>query len=72
MAKTLQLNFTAGNGKNIALTVDQPRADLTAQEVEAAMQAIIAADVFKMDDYSLETVKSARIIDREVTELIQH
>lgn len=72
MAKTLQLNFTTGHGKNIALTVDEPRTDLTAPEVEAAMQAIIDADVFKVDDYSLEAIKSARIIDRDVTDLIKN
>ena len=43
MAKTLQLNFSTANGKNMMLTVDEPRADLTAPAVEAAMQAVIAS-----------------------------
>lgn len=70
MAKTLQMNFTTENGKNVSLTVDQPREDLTVPEVEAAMQAIINGDVFRVDDFPLKTVKNARIIDRNVTELI--
>ncbi|MDS9472601.1 DUF2922 domain-containing protein [Sporosarcina pasteurii] len=70
MAKTLQLNFTTENGKNVTLTVDEPRADLTAPAVEAAMQAIIASGIFEVDDYPLEAIKSARIIERDVTELL--
>ena len=43
MAKTLQLNFSTANGKNMMLSVDEPRADLTTPEVEATMQAVIAS-----------------------------
>ncbi|AOV08734.1 DUF2922 domain-containing protein [Sporosarcina ureilytica] len=71
MAKTLQLNFNTANGKNVTLTVDEPRADLTAPAVEAAMQAIIASGVFEVDDYPLETAKSARIVERDVTDIIK-
>jgi len=41
MAKTLQLDFSTTTGKNVILTMDEPRANLTATEVEATMQAII-------------------------------
>ena len=70
MAKTLQLNFSTANGKNMMLTVDEPRADLTAPAVEAAMQAVIASGVFEMDGFPLETSKGARIVERNVTEIV--
>ena len=72
MTKTLQLVFNTENGKSVTLSVDEPREDLTAPEVEAAMQEIIASGVFEVDDYPLETIKSARIIERGVTDLIDN
>lgn len=70
MAKTLQLNFTTAAGKNVMLTVDEPRAGLTASAVETAMQEIIASGVFEVDGTPLETSKNARIVERNVTELV--
>lgn len=71
MAKTMQLNFNTATGKKVTLTVDEPRADLTAQSVESAMQAIIASGVFEVDGAPLETAVSARVIERNVTELVK-
>ena len=70
MAKTLQLNFITAAGKNVMLTVDEPRAGLTAEAVETAMQEIIASGVFEVDGTLLETSKNARIVERNVTELV--
>ena len=54
----------------MSLTVDEPRADLTPQSIEAAMQEIIAANVFEINGAPLATVVSARVIERNVTELV--
>lgn len=70
MALTLQLVFTQSDGKDLVLTVDDPRPDVTPVEVEQAMEQVIAANVFKKDGEVLTSVKSARIIDRNVDELI--
>lgn len=70
MAKTLQLNFTTAAGKQTSLSVDEPKAGLTAVEVETAMQEIINSQVFQVDGSFLATVKSARIIDRTVEDLV--
>ena len=70
MAKTLQLNFSTANGKNMMLTVDEPRPDLTAPAVEAAMQAVITSGIFEMDGFPLESSKGARIVERNVTEIV--
>ena len=70
MAKTLQLNFNTASGKKVSLTVDEPRADLTPQSIEAAMQEIIAANVFEINGAPLATAVSARVIERNVTELV--
>ncbi len=70
MAKTLQLNFKTATGKKVTLTVDEPRTDLTASNVEAAMQEIIASNVFEVDGAPLATAVDARIVERNVTELV--
>ncbi|MFD1204327.1 MULTISPECIES: DUF2922 domain-containing protein [Sporosarcina] len=71
MAKTLQLHFNTAAGKQTTLSVDNPRGDLTSEEVEDAMQLIIDANVFEVDGSPLATLKSARLIERNVTELIR-
>ncbi|MBD7985930.1 DUF2922 domain-containing protein [Sporosarcina sp. Sa2YVA2] len=70
MAKTLQLNFTTVAGKQTSLSVDHPRAGLTAVEVQAAMEQIIGSGTFEVDGSPLGAVKSARIVERTVTELV--
>jgi hypothetical protein len=70
MAQTLQLNFSTASGKKMMLTVDEPRDNLTAQEVEAAMQEIISSAVFQVNGAFLETAHDARIVERNVTEII--
>ena len=71
MAKTLQLNFSTAGGKKVMLTVDEPRDDLTALDVNSAMQEVISAGIFELEGHGLETVIGARIVERNVSELIE-
>jgi hypothetical protein len=71
MAKTLQLNFATPSGKKLMLTVDEPRENLTSVEVESAMQGVINAGVFGVEDSAIASAISARIVERTVTELIE-
>lgn len=68
MAKTLELIFTTTAGKDVTLTVDEPRDTVTDAELLAGMQSIIAQDVFEVEGSSLGTVKGARIIERNIVE----
>ena len=70
MAKTLQLTFNTASGKKVSLSVDEPREDLTPQSLEAAMQKIIATDVFEIEGAALASIASARVIERSVTEIV--
>ncbi|REB07382.1 DUF2922 domain-containing protein [Sporosarcina sp. BI001-red] len=72
MALTLQLVFTKSDGKDFVLSVDDPRPGVTPAEVQTAMEQIIASGVFKRDGDVLTAVKSARIIDRSVNDLISN
>lgn len=69
MAKTLQLNFSTAGGKKMMLTVDEPREDVTEEEVGAAMQEIIDAGAFAVEGHALNAIVGARIVERTVTEL---
>ena len=69
MAKTLQLNFSTADDKKVMLTADEPRGDLTEQEVKATMQTIIDSGAFEIGGFPLESVVGARIVERVVTDL---
>lgn len=69
MAKTLQLEFGNTAGKKITVAVEEPRADLTLAEVQTAMQAILAAEVFVVEGEPATEAVSAQIIDRSVQNL---
>lgn len=70
MAKTLQLYFSTTEDKKVTLTVDAPRADLAEEEVKAAMQTIIDADVFEIEAASFGSIIGAKIVERTVTDLV--
>jgi len=68
MTKVLELKFNTENGKTMTLTVNDPKESLTAGEVEAAMQEIIASNVFHYNGSSLVAINQARIVERNVSE----
>lgn len=68
MAKTLELIFETAAGKAVTLTVDEPRENLTAQELFTGMQAIVDQNVFEVSGSPLATAKTARIVERNVVE----
>lgn len=71
MAQTLELRFETAAGKGLTLSVDQPRENLTEAEVESGMAAIIASDVFYVESLPISVVKSARLVERNVTDLYE-
>ena len=63
MAKTLQMHFRNQSGNNVTITLPDPRADLTAAEVEAAMNTVIAKNVFQSSGGDLAQALYAEIVD---------
>lgn len=70
MAKTLQLQFETENGKLLMVTVDNPKDSLTEAEIEAGMAAIIASNVFHVAGRPVSAVKSVKVVERNVTQII--
>ncbi|ARD46898.1 hypothetical protein SporoP37_01090 [Sporosarcina sp. P37] len=70
MEKVLELTFLTADGKPVKLTVDEPREDLTTEQVESAMQQIIASNVFIVEESPLAAIKGARTLLRETQTLV--
>jgi len=70
MAFVLEMKFDTVDGKTFTLSVDEPREDLTALEVETGMQALLSSDAFHVNGANLVSANQARIIERNVTELV--
>ncbi|HSI68099.1 MAG TPA: DUF2922 domain-containing protein [Planococcus sp. (in: firmicutes)] len=66
MAKTLELIFETAAGKSVALTVEEPREDLTGAELSAGMQNIITQNIFEVEGSPFASAKAARIVERNV------
>ncbi|SES11925.1 DUF2922 domain-containing protein [Psychrobacillus sp. OK032] len=70
MAKTLQLQFEAANGKNITISVDEPKESLTSTEIQTGMNAIISSNVFQLEGAPLALAKTAKVVEQNVTTII--
>lgn len=66
---TLELLFLNEEGKSVKISVDDPRPDVTPEELETAMDAIIAANVFTSSGGNFVEAVGARVIERNVTEI---
>ncbi|MBS4219616.1 DUF2922 domain-containing protein [Bacillus sp. FJAT-49711] len=68
--KVLELNFLSEEGKTSKLTIDQPIEPVDPAQVKAAMESIIASNVFlDSDGNPFFKVKSARLVERNVEEI---
>ena len=65
----LQMIFLDEDSKSFTLTVDSPRIDLTAEDVSAAMTAIIDANVFQSNMKNLVSNKEANVIVTNINKL---
>ncbi|MCJ1908881.1 DUF2922 domain-containing protein [Planococcus ruber] len=68
MAKTLELIFETAAGKDVTLSVEEPREDISPQELNAGMQTIITQNIFEVEGYAFAKAKAARLVERNVTD----
>lgn len=67
MAQVLELQFETTEGKTSTISIDEPKQDVTAEEIKQVMQTIITANVFAIKDSNFVGMKGARIVDRQVS-----
>ena len=66
MTKTLEMTFRDSLGKEVTITLPNPRSNLTLTEVQTVMQDIITKNAIIKNGASMLSVKRSFI--REVTE----
>lgn len=66
MSRTLQMVFRNAEGRNTTLSVAEPRLDLEAAEVSAAMDGVLSANIFNTTGGDIIGKVRAQIIDRQV------
>ncbi|HHY74249.1 MAG TPA: DUF2922 domain-containing protein [Bacillus bacterium] len=69
MSKKLELQFKNSEGKTATISIDNPIEPVNAANVSAAMDSIIAANIFTSTGGDLIAKKGARVVERNVTEI---
>ncbi|HHX50199.1 MAG TPA: DUF2922 domain-containing protein [Clostridia bacterium] len=68
-SRRLEMIFQNAGGSRVTVAVVDPRNDLTEQEVEEAMNAILSNNIFDSAGGDLTGLIGARIVTRDVVEL---
>jgi hypothetical protein len=68
-SKTLRMVFRNQAGKNVTVSLDNPRSDVTSAEIEAAMDLVIARNIFTSSGGDLVSKQDIRIIDSTTDDL---
>jgi len=68
VAKSLELTFLTNLGKQSRITVDNPKEPVEPAAVKLAMEEMIAANIIRSSNGEFAAIKSARVVERNVTE----
>ncbi len=68
--KTLVMTFQTQGGTKVRYRVADPKDAIEAADVQAAMQAILARNVFITSSGDLASIVGAELIDEQTTKLI--
>ena len=64
----LVMNFKNEDDKKITLSIDDPREDLTKEEISECMNLIVSKDVFTPNKMSLVKYLDAKVITTDTTD----
>ncbi|SHJ28445.1 DUF2922 domain-containing protein [Desulfofundulus thermosubterraneus] len=67
--QTLRMVFKNESGSNFTISLDNPRDNVTAAEIEAVMDLIISRNVFLTGGGALVSKQDVQIIDRTTNDL---
>ncbi|GAQ24584.1 MULTISPECIES: DUF2922 domain-containing protein [Tepidanaerobacter] len=70
MDKSLELIFKNQAGKNARMSMQDPKDDLTADQVQSLMDSILEKNIFETTGGDLVEAVGARLIQKEVIDLI--
>jgi hypothetical protein len=67
--QTLRMVFKNESGSNFTISLDNPRDNITAAEIEAVMDLIISKNVFQTGGGALVSKQDVQIVDRTTNDL---
>ncbi|MBP1948388.1 DUF2922 domain-containing protein [Virgibacillus litoralis] len=67
--KKLELKFLNAEGKTVTYSLEKPIEPVDPVAVKAAMDEVIAQDAFTSSGGNLVSIKSARVVERNVQEV---
>lgn len=70
-SKVLRMSFNNALGSAVNITLPDPKADLTAAQIEAVMDQIIAKNIFTGTGGDLVAKRDIRIIDTTTNDLYE-
>lgn len=65
--RKLVMTFKTTDDKKVSLTVDNPREDLSEEEVKTAMELIIEKNIFAPGGADLASLVSAKVVQTDTT-----
>ena len=65
--RKLVMSFKTTDDKKVSLTVDNPREDLTEEEVKTAMELIKEKNIFAPGGADLASLVSAKVVETDTT-----
>lgn len=68
MDKVLQMNFRTGLGRSMRITLEDPREDITAEDIKNVMNLIISKDIFNVEE-GLVDIASAYIVTTQTEQV---
>ena len=68
-SQTLRMVFRSQGGNSMTISLDNPRSDVTAAEIEAAMDTIISKNIFNTTGGDLASKYDIKIVDKTTNDL---
>ena len=66
--KKLVMIFKNSADKKVTISIEDPKDDLTEEQIKSAMDTIVAKNVFKKNDYALVEAVEAQIVTTQTTD----
>ena len=66
--KKLMMTFKTDEDKNVSISIDDPRENVTEQEIQNAMNIILNTDIFAPNGETLISLVGAKIVETGTTE----
>ena len=66
--KKLVMVFKNSVGKNVSISIDDPKDNITETEIKTTMELIVEKNIFKKNDYAFVEAVEAKIVTTDTTE----